>query len=242
LSEPSRGCKKKAEKMEKLMEVELEGLTEKDHSLGVIAHWYERGMKEEMDEKDNEKISRWEEFRKADSSQIEVGASLLQSMELLEDVSEASNQGAEDRMELDGEVVEEITKARSLEVNVAKKKKGIILVERPRRKSNNEATMLQKAMDLKKKKNLENARGNSFAALQVDELNKVARDINIKIGNDRKESCMIINNLVGSENRVYEEFVGENHEVLLPTNMDLENILISDSLKEVRDQGVDKTP
>jgi hypothetical protein len=97
-------------------------------------------------------------------------------------------------------------------------------------------------MDLKKKKNLENARGNSFAALQVDELNKVARDINIKIGNDRKESCMIINNLVGSKNRVYEEFVGENHEVLLPTNMDLENILISDSLKEVRDQGVDKTP
>jgi hypothetical protein len=146
-------------------------------------------------------------------------------------------------------VVEEITKARSLEVQVAEKKKksitspwGPILVERLRRSSNNEVSILQKAMNLKKKINLENPRGNSFAALRVDELNKVARNVNVKIGNDKEESCMIINNLVGSENRVYEEFVGENLEVLLPSNMDLEKVMISYTLKVVEGQGVDKTP
>jgi hypothetical protein len=102
--------------------------------------------------------------------------------------------------------------------------------------------MLQKVMDLKKKKDLEDARGNSFAVLQAGELNKVARDVNIKTGKDREESCIIINNLVDYENRVYEEFAGKNVEVLLPPNMDLEKVLISDSLKEDEEQGVNKTP
>jgi hypothetical protein len=101
--------------------------------------------------------------------------------------------------------------------------------------------MLQKVMDLKKKKDLEDARGNSFAVLQAGELNKVARDVNIKTGKDREESCIIINNLVDYENRVYEEFVGKNVEVLLPPNMDLEKVLISNSLKENEEQGVNKT-
>jgi hypothetical protein len=239
----------KAEKMEKRIEIELEGFTEKDRTPEVIAHWYTRDMTEDtLDERDSEQKSRWEEFKRAGSS-IEVGASLLQSMELLKNGSEASDKEVEELLELDVVVVEEITKAKSLEVQVAEKKKksrtspwGPILVERLRRSSNNEVSILQKAMNLKKKINLENPRGNSFAALRVDELNKVARNVNVKIGNDKEESCMIINNLVGSENRVYEEFVGENLEVLLPSNMDLENVMISYTLKVVEGQGVDKTP
>jgi hypothetical protein len=239
----------KAEKMEKRIEIELEGFTEKDRTPEVIAHWYTRDMTEDtLDERDSEQKSRWEEFKRAGSS-IEVGASLLQSMELLKNGSEASDKEVEELLELDVVVVEEITKARSLEVQVAEKKKksrtspwGPILVERLRRSSNNEVSILQKAMNLKKKINLENPRGNSFAALRVDELNKVARNVNVKIGNDKEESCMIINNLVGSENRVYEEFVGENLEVLLPSNMDLEKVMISYTLKVVEGQGVDKTP
>jgi hypothetical protein len=119
------GCVKKAEKVEKLLEAELEGHTEKDHTPEVIAHWYAGGMiKEAIDERDIEQKSRWEEFKRTCSSQIEVGVSLLQSMELLEDGSEASDREAEDQMKLDVDVVEKITKARSLKVQLAEKKKG----------------------------------------------------------------------------------------------------------------------
>jgi hypothetical protein len=54
-------------------------------------------------------------------------------------------------------------------------------------------------VDLKKKKNMEHTRGSSFASLQNDELNKVAMDVNIKIGKDLVESGRIIDNLVESE-------------------------------------------
>jgi hypothetical protein len=81
-------------------------------------------IKEAIDERDIEQKSRWEEFKRTCSSQIEVGVSLLQSMELLEDGSEASDREAEDQMKLDVDVVEKITKARSLEVKLAEKKKG----------------------------------------------------------------------------------------------------------------------
>jgi hypothetical protein len=101
--------------------------------------------------------------------------------------------------------------------------------------------MLQRAMELKKRKNLEPTKGNSFAVLQVDKLNKVAMDVNIKIGKDRDESCRIINNLVDSEKIVYDKFVGENPEVL-PSNLELENVLVSDPLKGDGDQNRCKTP
>jgi hypothetical protein len=86
----------KAEKMEKRIEIELEGFTEKDRTPEVIAHWYTRDMTEDtLDERDSEQKSRWEEFKRAGSS-IEVGASLLQSMELLKNGSEASDKEVEE--------------------------------------------------------------------------------------------------------------------------------------------------
>jgi hypothetical protein len=71
--------------------------------------------------------------------------------------------------------------------------------ERHRRRNNSEGSMLQRVVDLKKKKNMEHTRGSSFASLQNDELNKVAMDVNIKIGKDLVESGRIIDNLVESE-------------------------------------------
>jgi hypothetical protein len=114
--------------------------------------------------------------------------------------------------------------------------------ERHRRRNNDEGSMLQRAMDLKKKKNLEHTRGNSFASLQNDELNKVAMDVNIKIGKDLVESGNIIDNIVEYEKIVYVKFVGENPEVLLPSNLDVDNDLIPNSIKEDGDQNSCKTP
>jgi hypothetical protein len=71
--------------------------------------------------------------------------------------------------------------------------------ERHRRRNNSEGSMLQRVVDLKKKKNMEHTRGSSFASLQNDELNKVAMDVNIKIGKDLVESGRIIDNLVEFE-------------------------------------------
>jgi hypothetical protein len=206
-------------------------------------------QKKHGDEEDSEQKQRWEEFMvSGENSQTEIGAKLLQSMELLEDEIEGLDGGFDDQLELDGEVVEKITKARSLKVQSPEKKKyktepwGPVLVERHRRRNNSEDSMLQRAMDLKKKKNLEHTRGNSFAVLQNDELNKVAMDVNIKIGKNLVESSRIIDNLVESEKNVYEKFVGENPEVLLPSNLEVDSELIPNPVKEDGDLDGCKTP
>jgi hypothetical protein len=151
---------------------------------------------------------KWEFMIRGGSDQIEIGANLLQCMEMIEDEVEDAHWVTEEQLELDEEVIKKITKARSLKVQLPEKKKktkiepwGPMLVERNRRKNNSEGSMLQKAMDLKKKKNLEYTRGNSFATLQNIELNKVALDVNIKIGNDAVESGRIIDTLVDSEKK-----------------------------------------
>lgn len=73
---------------------------------------------------------------------------------------------------------------------------GPVLVERQRRNQNKEGSMLQKAMELKQKRNLEPIRGNSSATLQHDCLNQVAKDANINIGKNAKENTELINNLM----------------------------------------------
>jgi hypothetical protein len=52
----------------------------------------------------------------------------------------------------------------------------------------------KKTMELKKKKNLNLMKGNSFSVLQSTTLNKIAADIDIEIGVDNDESDTIINN------------------------------------------------
>jgi dGTP triphosphohydrolase len=207
-------------------------------------------LKWDVDEEDSEQKKKWEEFMfRGDTSQIEVEAKLLQFMEMIEDDLEGSYRDLEDQLELDEEVVEKITKHRSLKVQFPEKKKKYktepwdpVLVERHRRRNNSEGSMLQRAMDLKKKKNLEHTRGNSFASLQNYELNKVAMDVNIKIGKDLVESGRIMDNLVESEKFVYDKFVGENPEVLLPSNLYVDNGLTPNSVKEDGDQNSCKTP
>jgi hypothetical protein len=62
-------------------------------------------------------------------------------------------------------------------------------VDRPRRNQNNARTVLQKAMQIKKKKNLEGIKGNSFAILQIDYLNQIAQDASIETGCDNDDNA-----------------------------------------------------
>jgi hypothetical protein len=64
--------------------------------------------------------------------------------------------------------------------------------------------MLQKAMELKKRKNLEPMKGNFCAALQVENLVKLACDIKLHVGDDKSESKMIIDNLIDEEKQSYD--------------------------------------
>jgi hypothetical protein len=73
----------------------------------------------------------------------------------------------------------------------------------------------------KKGKNLEPLKDNSFAVLHLDELAQLANDVNIAIGSDKDHRTMLINNMVMAEKSIHEEFVGNNPEVCLPSNLDV---------------------
>jgi hypothetical protein len=73
------------------------------------------------------------------------------------------------------------------------------LVERQRRKHQKGTSMLQKAMELKQKKNLDSLKGNSFTTLNVDYLNQIAHDVNINVGDIASDSIEIIDNLIRKE-------------------------------------------
>jgi hypothetical protein len=108
---------------------------------------------------------------------------------------------------------------------------GPVLVERQRRSQNCGETMLQKAMGIKKKKNLEPLKGNSFAPLQSDDLNVLAMDINIKVGRNDSENSNILNKMISSEVIKSDRFVGQNPEVMLPTDLEID--LICDNIGHV---------
>jgi hypothetical protein len=98
---------------------------------------------------------------------------------------------------------------------------GPVLVLRNKRNQNTKGTMMQNEMELKQKKNLE-IKGNSFAALQFDSLNQIAKDTNIKIGIDDHQNFELINKLIRDDKDQYDNFVAANPEVVLPINPDLE--------------------
>jgi hypothetical protein len=58
---------------------------------------------------------------------------------------------------------------------------------------------MQRAMELKKKRNLEPFKGNPSASLQPDKLNQIYTYVNLKIGVNSEEATFIINNLVANE-------------------------------------------
>jgi hypothetical protein len=99
---------------------------------------------------------------------------------------------------------------------------GHVLVERQRRVQNDGVTMLQKAMKLKEEKNLGTLKGNSFASLHIDSLNQMAKDVKIKLGNNISESEAFISKLIEEEKNNLEKFVGDNPDMLLPSNLDIE--------------------
>jgi hypothetical protein len=139
---PERKSEQRTELTE-ITEAGLEENAEKEQTPELIAHWYIGDFpKETVDEKDSKQIAKWEEFLdEGNISQIEVGAKLLQCMEMVEDELEGSDRDNEEQMELYEEVIEKITNARSLEVQAPGRKKqqkteprGSVLVERQKKK------------------------------------------------------------------------------------------------------------
>jgi hypothetical protein len=90
--------------------------------------------------------------------------------------------------------------------------------------------IMQRAMKLKKKRNLEPFKGNPSASLQPDKLNQIDTYVNLKIGVNSEEATFIINNLVANEQNAYDEFVKDNPEVMLPSSLELDNGMLTDPL------------
>jgi hypothetical protein len=62
-------------------------------------------------------------------------------------------------------------------------------------------------------------------------LNQISREVNIKIGHDNVENDMIIKNLIETEQRKCEEFLGDNPEIGLPTKIDIDLAMTTTPLK-----------
>jgi ApbE superfamily uncharacterized protein (UPF0280 family) len=84
--------------------------------------------------------------------------------------------------------------------------------------------MLQKAMKLKQKNNLEPLKCNSFASLHTDSLQQLAKDVKIQLGVDSLEAHSIIDKLVVEEVHNVNRFVEENPEILLPVDLEIEQV------------------
>jgi hypothetical protein len=70
-------------------------------------------------------------------------------------------------------------------------------------------------MELKKRKNLECDKGNPFSTLQPDNLYQIARDVNLKFGNNSQEASHIIEQLVADGQSCYDNFVDHNPDIML---------------------------
>jgi UDP-2,3-diacylglucosamine pyrophosphatase LpxH len=63
--------------------------------------------------------------------------------------------------------------------------------------------MMQKAMELKKKKNLEPLKGNPFLVLHGDKLSQIARGVDLEIGMNDVDTTYILANLMRTEQVKY---------------------------------------
>jgi hypothetical protein len=99
---------------------------------------------------------------------------------------------------------------------------GPILVERQRRRRDNGVPVMERAMELKKKKNLEHVRGNPFASLQFDNLINIVKDVNLKSGNSSNEARIIIDDLILDEQCGYDNFIESNPDTLLPPDLEVD--------------------
>jgi hypothetical protein len=176
------------------------------------------------EDEDSEQKSRW--MRLMCQAQDDE---LLQAMELLDDKETIDKD--ENSKVLTKEVVAAIGVARELDpqLKVFEKKNkkfkpdswGPVLVDRQRRCKNDGVSMMQKAVALKKRKNLEPLKGNSFAALQFESIDSLTVDLNLQLGSSKFESKKIIDTLMEKEKQCRERFVEDNPEVNLPMNLDI---------------------
>jgi hypothetical protein len=87
-------------------------------------------------------------------------------------------------------------------------------------------------------KNLECFKGNLFGLLQYENIDTLAADLNLQIGSNKSDSKRIINTLIEKEKQCHNRFVEENHEVTLPTNLDVacpqpKNLIREDIVQKV---------
>jgi hypothetical protein len=118
---------------------------------------------------------------------------------------------------------------------------GHTLVERQRRRQDTGVPVLQKVVELKKKKNLEMVKGNSFATLQFDKLNEIALDANLKFVNSSEEAKFIIDNMIEVEQKCYNNFVEGNFEICLPLSLYIESETPDISDNKTDDTGLENT-
>jgi len=99
-------------------------------------------------------------------------------------------------------------------------------VDRPRRHAEDGKTVLQRAEELVKYKNLEVAfkgnTGNSFALLDNDYLHTVAKQIDLSLGHDQPTALENVCLIKGAEILAVTSFEENNPDVLLPSNLDVD--------------------
>jgi hypothetical protein len=120
------------------------------------------------------------------------------------------------------EIVDIIVAARETKLGKAENKRkpkeeqwGPMLVERQRRRQDKGVPIMQKAIELKKRKNLECDKGNPFSILQPDNLYQIVRDVNLKFGNNSQEASHIIEPLVTDDQSCYDNFVDHNPDIMM---------------------------
>jgi hypothetical protein len=82
--------------------------------------------------------------------------------------------------------------------------------------------MLERAMNLKKKRNLEPTKGNRFLALKIDDLSQMAKDVNIKVVNEGSGQDNLFNKMLIADHDRFEGFAEHNPKSILPVNLDID--------------------
>jgi hypothetical protein len=205
--------------------------------------------------------SKWEEFRRLAREGVpEECSKLLERMELEDDEDEddlleeaEAGDGkteeymsltelgiVEDRAELIAENVEKM-----IDKNLQKRKQKWGPVERmarPRRGKEDGKTVLMKAQDLAKIRNLEKGKPpKSFASESNSSLLLKAQCVNINLGNNATESYRIIEKLKEIEKKCGDNFLKANPEISLPDSVEVENAMLeSPPLSNVRQPHLKK--
>jgi hypothetical protein len=89
-------------------------------------------------------------------------------------------------------------------------------VDRTRRRQNDGTNMMQKAMELKKRKNLEPIKGNPFSTLSIENFENLTDVLKLHVSLDKAEPKEVIESLIDRERKGYEIFVDNHPKVTLP--------------------------